>query len=138
MANIQLFRLGFILGNIIDDALSLRPVPYESVLARDRFLQEWWDKLPTELVMDDYTVVSFLASSTTSKRRIAVQSVVTRAAFLHIRFAMHRPYASLAHGETSKYAKSLEISINAADKLIALSAHTRPEMLNCAAPKKKK
>jgi hypothetical protein len=109
-------------------------VPYESVLARDRFLQEWWDKLPTELVMDDYTVVSFLASSTTSKRRIAVQSVVTRAAFLHIRFAMHRPYASLAHGETSKYAKSLEISINAADKLIALSAHTRPEMLNCAAP----
>jgi hypothetical protein len=109
-------------------------VPYESVLARDRFLQEWWDKLPTELVMDDYTVVSFLSSSTKSKRCIAVQSVVIRAAFLHIRFAMHRPYASLAHGETSKYATSLEISIKAAETLIALSAHTRPEMLNRAPP----
>jgi hypothetical protein len=132
-ANIQLFRLGFILGNILDDALSLRPVPYESVLARDRFLKEWWDKLPTELDMNDHTVVSFLSSSTTSKRRIAVLSVVVRAAFLHIRFAMHRPYASLAHGETSKYATSLEISINAAEKLIALSAHARPDILNSPA-----
>jgi hypothetical protein len=128
--NIHVFRFGFILGNIMDDALSLRPVPYESVLEKDRFLQEWWDKLPTELDIDDYTVVSFLSSSTTSKQRIAVQSVVIRAAFLHVRFAMHRPYASLAHGETSKYATSLKISINAADKLIALSAHARPGIVN--------
>ena len=117
----------------MDDALSLRPVPYESVLAKDRFLQEWWDKLPTELDIDDHTIVSFLASSTTSKLRIAVQSVVIRAASLHVRFAMHRPYASLAHGETSKYATSLKTSINAADKLIELSAHARPEILNNAA-----
>lgn len=40
------------------------------------------------------------------------------------------PYASLAHGETSKYAPSLKVK--AADKLIALSAHARPEILKHA------
>lgn len=132
-ANIHLFRLSFILGDIMDDAVSLRPVPYESVLAKDRTLQEWWDALPTELDMDDYSLASFLASSMTSKRRIGVQSVIVRTVFLHIRFTMHRPYASLAHGETSKYATSLEVAVHAADKLIALSAHAHPEMLNHAA-----
>ncbi|KAI0299005.1 fungal-specific transcription factor domain-containing protein [Multifurca ochricompacta] len=132
-ANIHLFRLAFILGNIMDDAVSLRPVAYESILAQDRVLQGWWDALPTELDMDDYALVGCLASPTTSKRRIGVQSVIVRTAFLHIRFTLHRPYASLAHSETSKYSPSLEISVNAADKLIALSAHARPEMLNHAA-----
>ncbi|KAI0255493.1 hypothetical protein BJV78DRAFT_678435 [Lactifluus subvellereus] len=131
--NIHLFRLAFILGDIMDDAVSLRPVPYESVLTKDRTLQEWWDTLPTELDMDDHTLVGYLASSTTSKRRIGVQSVIFRTAFLHIRFTMHRPFASLAHGEPSKYAPSLEISVKAADKLIALTSYARPEMLNHAA-----
>jgi hypothetical protein len=114
----------------VDDAVSLRPVPYESVLAKDRDLQEWWDMIPTELNMDDYTLVNFLASPMTFKRCIGVQSLVVRTAFLHVRFAMHRPYASLARGERSKYATSLKIPIDAAERLIALSAHTRPEMLN--------
>ena len=117
----------------MDDALSLRPVPYESVLAKDRILQEWWDTLPTELDMDDYSLVSFLTSPITSKRRMGVQSVIVRTKFLHIRFTMHRPYASLTHGETSKYAPSLEIAALAADNLIALTAHARPEMLTHAA-----
>ncbi|KAF8494457.1 hypothetical protein F5888DRAFT_660765 [Russula emetica] len=129
-ANIHSFRLAYILGDIMDDAVSLRPVPYESVLAKDRNLQEWWDTLPTELDMDDYTLVNFLASPTTSKRCMGVQSLVFRAGFLHVRFAIHRPYASLARSERSKYATSLDISINVAEKLIALSAHARPEMLN--------
>jgi hypothetical protein len=116
----------------MDDAVSLRPVSYESLIAKDRTLQEWWDKLPTELDMDDYTLVNLLSSSTKSERRIGVQSVVLRTAFLHIRFGMHRPYAILAH-ETSKYATSLEIAINTADKLIAMSSLSRPELLNQAA-----
>ena len=117
----------------MDDALSLRAVPYETVLTKDRILQEWWDTLPTELDMDDYSLVSFLTSSITSKRRIGVQSVIVRTKFLHIRFTMHRPYASLTHGETSKYTPSLEIAVNAADNLIALTAHARPEMLTHSA-----
>jgi hypothetical protein len=117
----------------MDDAVSLRHVPYESVLAKDRLLQEWCETLPMELDMDDYTLANSLASSITSKRRIGVQSVIVRTVFLHIRFTMHRPYASLAHGKTSKYAASLEIAVNAADNLIALTAHARPEMLSHAA-----
>lgn len=129
-ANISLFRLAYILGDIIDDAVSLRPVPYDSVLAKDRYLQEWWETLPTELDMDGYTLINFLTSPTTSKRCIGVQSIVVRTAFLHVRFATHRHYASLARNERSKYAKSLEISFHAAEKLIALTAHARPETLN--------
>jgi hypothetical protein len=129
-ANIQLFRLAYILGDIMDDAVSLRPVPYDSILAKDRHLQEWWDTLPPELDMDGYLLVNCLTSPTISKRCIGVQSVVVRTAFLHVRFAMHRHYASLARSERSKYAKSLEISFGAAEKLIALSAHARPETLN--------
>lgn len=116
----------------MDDAVSLRPVPYESVLAKDRALQEWWAAIPKELDIDDYTVVSLLASPTTSKRRTGVMSVLVRAAYLHIRFAMHRRYAGLAHSETSKYTTSLEIAINAADKLIMTSNLGRPEMISQA------
>jgi hypothetical protein len=117
----------------MDDALSLRPVPYETVLAKDRILQEWWDTLPTELDLDDYSLIRFLTSSITSKRRIGVQSVIVRTKFLHIRFTMHRPYASFTPGEASKYMPSLEIAVNAADNLIALTAHVRPEMLTHSA-----
>lgn len=105
-------------------------MPYDTVLAKDRYLQEWWDTLPTELDMDGYPLVNLLASPTTSKRCLGVQSVVVRTAFLHVRFATHRHYASLARSERSKYKKSLEISFDAAEKLIALSAHARPETLN--------
>jgi hypothetical protein len=134
VANIHVFRLAFILGNIMDDAVSLRPVPYESVLQKDRTLQEWWDTRPTELDADDYALVSLLASSTTSKQRKGVLSALARAAFLHIRFAMHRPYASLARGEKSKYATSLDIAIKAADKLIVLAELARPQMLSHSLP----
>jgi hypothetical protein len=129
-ANIQLFRLAYILGEIMDDAVSLQPVPYDSILAKDRHLQEWWDTLPPELDMDGYALVNCLTSPTVSKRCIGVQSIVVRTAFLHVRFATHRHYASLVRSERSKYMKSLEISFEAAEKLIALSSHARPETLN--------
>ena len=118
----------------MDDAVSLRPVPYESVLQKDRTLQEWWDTLPTELEADDYALVSLLASSTASEQRKGVLSALVRSAFLHLRFTMHRPYASLARGENSKYAPSLDIAIKAADKLTTLAALARPEMLNHSLP----
>jgi hypothetical protein len=135
--NIHIFRLGPILGDIMDDVLSLRPVRYETVLAKDRALQEWWVALPKELDIDDYTVFDLLASPTTSKRRTGVLSVLVRAAYLHIRFAMHQRYVTYvglahAHGKTSKYATSLEIAINAANKLIRTSALGTPEIINQA------
>ncbi|KAI0314000.1 hypothetical protein OF83DRAFT_1165379 [Amylostereum chailletii] len=128
-ANIALFRLAYILGDIMDDAISLLPVPYESVLAKDRKLQEWWDTLPPELDMDDYRLRAHLASATTAERRTGVQSMVVRTAFLHIRFTMHRPYASRAR-ELPQYAYSRDTAVSAAEKLIALSSSARPEILS--------
>lgn len=142
--NIALFKLAYILGNIMDDAISLLPVPYENIVAKDKILQQWLDALPPELDMDDYSLVHSLASGTTAIRRLGVQSIIVRTAFLHIRFTLHRPYASLARddigsGNSSnardgkgKFSFSLDTAVLAADKLIALVAQARPEILTNA------
>lgn len=49
LANISMFRLADILGDIVDDAVSIQPVPYEQVQARDRELLAWYEELPREL-----------------------------------------------------------------------------------------
>lgn len=49
MANIAMFKLADILGDIVDDAVSIRPVPYAQVLARDKELEQWCEELPREL-----------------------------------------------------------------------------------------
>ncbi|KAI0043687.1 hypothetical protein FA95DRAFT_1563059 [Auriscalpium vulgare] len=131
-ANIALFRLAYILGDIMDDAISLRTVPYDSVMAKDQLLQEWWDTLPAEIDIDDYNLVRSLASPETAIRRLGVQSIIVRAAFLHIRFTMHRPYASVVRDQP-KMVYSLDAAVNAADKLVALSAQAHPELRNNAA-----
>jgi hypothetical protein len=96
LPNIALFKLAFILGDIMDDAVSVRPVPYESVLANDRALAQWMDNLPTELDLDEFRVARSLASSNAAQRRLGVQSVIIRTSYYHIRFTLHRPYASSA------------------------------------------
>ena len=63
LPNIALFRLAFILGDIMDDAVSVRPVPYERIQANDRALAQWFDSMPQELDMDEYRVARSLASS---------------------------------------------------------------------------
>jgi hypothetical protein len=135
--NVALFRLAYILGDIMDDAVSVRPVPYESVQANDRALTQWIDGLPVELVLDEYRMARSLASPNASVRRVGVQSVVIRASYHHIRFSLHRPYASspssgLPGGkqiDAAKAAQSLEIAVGAADKLITIVTQSRPDFL---------
>jgi len=137
--NVALFRLAYILGDIMDDAVSVRPVPYESVQANDRALTQWMDSLPVELDLDEYRTARSLASPNTSVRRVGVQSVVVRASYYHIRFSLHRPYASspspssgLPGGkqvDSTKAAQSLEIAVGAADKLITIVTQSRPDFL---------
>ncbi|KAJ7762810.1 fungal-specific transcription factor domain-containing protein [Mycena maculata] len=135
LPNIALFRLAFILGDIMDDAVSVRPVPYDSVLANDRALTQWMDNLPPELDLDEYRLARNLASTNPAIRRLGVQSVIIRTSYYHIRFTLHRPYASanankMAGGELpSKSAQSLEIAVNAADKLITMTGQSRPDVL---------
>jgi hypothetical protein len=42
------FRLAAVLGGMVDDALALRPVPYEDVQQHDRALVQWMEELPSE------------------------------------------------------------------------------------------
>lgn len=141
LPNIALFRLAFILGDIMDDAVSVRTVPYENVMANDRALTQWMENLPPELDLDEYRVARSLASSNLATRRLGVQSVIIRTSYYHIRFTLHRPYASAnpnspqpssAIGKSvspEKQAQSLEIAVGAADKLITMVGQSRPDFL---------
>jgi hypothetical protein len=125
---IALFRLGYILGEIMNDAVSFRPVPYDSVLAHDRALSQWLESLPEEVVLDEYHLVNNLASPVPAILRSAVQCVVARTAFYYIRFTLHRPYTS-SSGKMSRKAESAEIAIAAAGKVVAIVEQTRSVFL---------
>ncbi|KAJ4472068.1 fungal-specific transcription factor domain-containing protein [Lentinula aciculospora] len=142
LPNIALFRLAFILGDIMDDAVSVRPVPYESVQANDRALKQWIDNLPSELNLDEYKVARNLASPNANLRRLGVQSVIIRTSYYHIRFTLHRPYASISISQPapssstsikstsdSKHSQSLEIAVGAASELITMVGQSRPDFL---------
>ncbi|KAI0334879.1 hypothetical protein GY45DRAFT_1431366 [Cubamyces sp. BRFM 1775] len=125
LPNIALFRLAYILGDIMDDAVSFRAVQYASVQDKDKLLTDWYDSLPAELDLDEFRIARSLASPITAVRRVGVQSVIIRTAYHHIRFTLHRPYA--------KVPESLEIAVSAASQLIALVGQTRPDFLSNSA-----
>jgi hypothetical protein len=130
LPNIALFRLATILGDIMNNAVSVRPVPYEAILENDRALTQWMDSIPVELDLDEFRVARSLASPVTAIRRIGVQSVIIRTAYYHIRFTLHRPYASAAKTDPPlRTAQSLEIAVSAADKLITMVSQARPDFL---------
>ncbi|KAH8105515.1 fungal-specific transcription factor domain-containing protein [Cristinia sonorae] len=122
LPNIALFKLAYILGDIMNDAVSFRAVPYSSIQESDRSLVHWEENLPQEMDLDEYRIARSLASPVTSLRRTGVQSVIIRTAYYHIRFTLHRPYAHIP--------TSLETAVNAAGKLIALVGQTRPDFLS--------
>jgi hypothetical protein len=139
LPNIAHLRLASLLGSIMDDAVSLRPVSYEAIMSHDRALTEWLDSLPPELNIDHYRLARSLASPQSDVRRLGVQSVVIRSAYYHVRFTLHRPYASRTRAENSEdqnefdareIAQSLEIAVNAADQLTSLVCQSRPDFVS--------
>jgi len=126
--NIALFRLVYILGEIMNDAVSFRPVPYDSVLAHDRTLSEWIESLPEELVFDQHSIACSLTSTVPSVLRPAVQCIVAHSAFHHIRFTLHRPYTT-ASGKLHRRVQSVDTAVMAADKLISIAEQTRSHFL---------
>lgn len=125
LPNLALFKLAYVLGDIMNDAVSFQPVKYSSVQENDRKLTKWLDDLPPEMDLNDYRVTRSLGSPVTSVRRLGVQSVIIRTAYHHIRFTLHRPYASVS--------TSLTIAVNAASQLITLVGQTRPDFLSNSA-----
>jgi hypothetical protein len=145
LPNLALFRLAHILGDIVDKALAVHPISYDSVRANDRALQDWYHELPQELLLDEYRTARGLSSDDTATKRFAVQSVIVRASYYHIRFTLHRPYASLAHSIPShvgkgpvtdpvKCAQSLEIAVSSAEKVINLAFQSGPDITSISLP----
>ena len=126
--NIALFRLAFILGEIMENAVSLLPVAYESFERNDQLLLQWLETLPPEIDLDYPDLSQALLSPATNRRRIAVQSIITRTAFYHIRFTLHRPYAIGLDSERTK--ESRKVAIDSAEKLLALAKQTSPGYLD--------
>jgi len=140
--NIALFQLPYVLGDIMDSAVSLRPVPYDAVLAHDKLLTDWMEKLPPELDLDEFRIARALASPDTVVRRLGVQGVIIQTSYYHIRFTLRRPYAPssplppLSSGDKAendpiaeRQANRLDIAVGSADKLITLVDHARPDFL---------
>ena len=126
--NLALFRLAFILGEIMDDAVSLRPVTYAAFKRNDQLLVQWLETLPPEVDLDYPDLSQALLSPVTGRRRVAVQSIITRTAFYHIRFTLHRPHAIGADSEKTR--GSRRIAIDSAEKLLALAKQTSPGYLD--------
>lgn len=135
LPHIHLFRLAETLGDVMDDAVSVRPVPYERVIAQDKTLERWLQMLPPELDLDDYRLARALSSTVLSIRRTGAQSLCLRIFFHHVRFTLHRPYASpwkpspSNHVRDARWQQSLETAINAADRLTQLVTQARPDFL---------
>ncbi|KAG2159053.1 fungal-specific transcription factor domain-containing protein [Suillus bovinus] len=147
--NLALFRLAYVLGDIMDSAVSLRSVSYDTIMAHDKALANWMDNLPQELDLDEFRIARALASSDIVTRRLGVQSVIIRTSYYHIRFTLHRPYASASPSlflndkdkhdkpekdpkdaaKSERQANSLDIAVGSADKLITLVDHARPDFL---------
>ncbi|KAG1773830.1 hypothetical protein EDD22DRAFT_984110 [Suillus occidentalis] len=149
--NLALFRLAYVLGDIMDSAVSLRSVSYDTIMAHDKALANWMDTLPQELDLDEFRIARALASPDTVTRRLGVQSVIIRTSYYHIRFTLHRPYASASltpsispndkdkhdkldkdpkdAAKSERQANSLDIAVGSADKLITLVDHARPDFL---------
>lgn len=95
--------------------------------------------LPSELDLDEYRVARSLASPNIAVRRFGVQSVIIRTSYHHIRFTLHRPYASAivnnngvgtgksSNIDASKTAQSLEVAVSSAEKLITMVGQSRPD-----------
>ena len=92
--NIALFQLAYVLGDIMASAVSLRPIPYDTVLVHDKLVTDWMEKLLPELDLDEFRIARALAIPDTVVRKLGVQSVTIRTSYYHIRFTLHRPYAS--------------------------------------------
>lgn len=145
LPNLALFRLAHILGDIVDKALSVQPISYDSVRANDRALLEWFQELPEELVLDDFRTARALSSEELDLQRFGVQSVIIRTSYYHIRFTLHRPYASVAHSTSNhsgkaviadpvKAAQSLEIAVTSAEKLINMASQATPDVSHTSLP----
>ncbi|CAE6455748.1 unnamed protein product [Rhizoctonia solani] len=124
------FKLTLILGDIMIDATSCRPTPYDRILAHERELEAWFQHLPHDLAVDDYHLASLLSSQALHSRRLGAQSLCIRALAYHIKFTLHRPFTTPQIRRDSRTSASYDASIVAADKLIHLWTTSGPDLMS--------
>lgn len=122
------FMLGDIVNEITDDALSLRAVPYSNIRHHDLALARWKRKLPPKFTLKHAEISNGVCSDDLDFRRRAVQCVCLLSSYYHIRFTLHRPYASRPptvagnigpNGETRlESTESVGIAATSAEELI--------------------
>jgi hypothetical protein len=124
------FKLTLILGDVMTDATSCRPVSYDRILAHDKELESWFKHLPHDLNVDDYHLASLLSSQSLPARRMGVQSLCIRSLGYHIKFTLHRPFTTPQIRRDARTTASYDASIVAADKLIHLLTASRPDFMS--------
>lgn len=71
---LNFFRFTLLLGDILEDFHSVKPMDEERVAIRDRELVDWQDSWPPDLNLGEYGIASALSSGTTEDvRRRGVQ-----------------------------------------------------------------
>ncbi|KAG9034065.1 hypothetical protein FRB95_013834 [Tulasnella sp. JGI-2019a] len=131
LAYLQFFRLVHLMGDIMDDATSVRPVSHDRIMQHDRALDHLLRTLPPDMDLDDvYIARSLAANNPLESKRLAAQSIVHRSALHHVRFTLHRPFVtgktSLSVPSAARQA-SLDIATNAASALIQVVTQSSPD-----------
>lgn len=125
------YRLAIAIGNMMDDILSIRPIPYDRVLEHDRALEAWHDGLPPDMLHNDYQLSRSLSpAATLASSRLAVQSLCMRAQLFHVRLTLHRPFATPHASRDPATTKSFEVAVNSASRLIQMLSQARPEFFS--------
>jgi hypothetical protein len=132
VAALALFKLALIVGGVVDDALSLRPVPYAHIPAHDRAIVEWMEGLPRAWELSEDEIAAGLQSDDLTARRNVVHALCLRLCCYHVRLTLHRPYASRpatplvgAGLSAEEVSPSAEIAISSAERLLSLANQYR-------------
>lgn len=85
---LHMFRLMTLFGDIMCDLTSVKPVPYEHILAHDKALEDWMTSFPPSLQQDVATLSHAFQGNDSIKREQGVQTMCLRLAGLHTRIAL--------------------------------------------------
>lgn len=115
----------------MNDLVSVKPVPYETIVAHDRALEEWMTTFPPGLRLDPNQLSQVFRGTDPVKRDQGVQTMCLRLAGLHARLALHRPYAAKSFPAPAQSVDdSLRIATEASTAIIHLVSACRQNYLS--------
>jgi hypothetical protein len=132
VAAIAIFKLGAVLGGIVDDGLALHPVPYARVQQHDQAIAQWAAELPPTWEFSEAQLAASMREDDLSMQRLVMQALFLRMLSYHIRLLLHRPYASRPASPLAgpgvggeDFSLSADIATSSAEKLLSLAGQYR-------------